>query len=63
MSRSFGPSDVVSFLPDSIHSVVNATDRVTVSLHLYGKHLNHTGRSQFDPERNEEKPFLLNVEA
>jgi predicted metal-dependent enzyme (double-stranded beta helix superfamily) len=57
----FGPGDVVSFLPAQIHSVVNATGEVTVSLHVYGKHLNDTGRSQFDPEARKEPPFLLSV--
>ena len=57
--KVFGPGEVVSFLPDAIHSVVNETDRVTVSLHVYGKNLNYTGRSQFDPETNSETPFLL----
>jgi predicted metal-dependent enzyme (double-stranded beta helix superfamily) len=55
----FGPGEVVSFLPDDIHSVVNETGQVTVSLHVYGKHLNYTGRSQFDPERNTESPFIV----
>ncbi len=47
-----GPGDAVAFLPDAIHSVVNETDKVTVSLHVYGKHLNCVNRSQFDPEKN-----------
>ena len=57
--KVFGPGEVVSLLPDAIHSVVNETDRVTVSLHVYGRNLNYTGRSQFDPEANTETPFLL----
>jgi predicted metal-dependent enzyme (double-stranded beta helix superfamily) len=48
--KVFGAGDVVTFLPDSIHSVTNHTDAVTVSLHVYGKHVNYTTRSQFDPE-------------
>ena len=60
--RTFGPGDVVTFLPDSIHSVVNETDRVTVSLHVSGKHPNHTGRSQFDPEERAEKAFIFKQE-
>lgn len=59
--KVFGPGDVVSFLPAQIHSVVNETGGVTVSLHVYGKHLNYTGRSQFDPEARKELPFLLSV--
>jgi predicted metal-dependent enzyme (double-stranded beta helix superfamily) len=46
-------------LPDSIHSVVNEAAAVTVSLHVYGKHVNHTERSQFDPERRLEKGFIV----
>jgi predicted metal-dependent enzyme (double-stranded beta helix superfamily) len=60
--RTFGPGEVVSFLPDSIHSVHNGGERVTVSLHIYGKHLNYTGRSQFDPEKRTETPFILKFE-
>ncbi len=52
----FGPGEVVSLLPDAVHSVVNETDRVTVLLHVYGRNLNYTGRSQFDPEANMETP-------
>jgi predicted metal-dependent enzyme (double-stranded beta helix superfamily) len=61
-ARVFGPGEVVTFQPESIHSVVNETDRVTVSLHVYGKHVNYTIRSQFDPGRNVEKPFILKVD-
>jgi predicted metal-dependent enzyme (double-stranded beta helix superfamily) len=59
--RVFGPGDVVAFQPDSIHSVVNATDRVTISLHVYGKHVNYTTRSQFDPAQNTERAFKVTV--
>jgi predicted metal-dependent enzyme (double-stranded beta helix superfamily) len=60
--KVFGPGDVLVMLPDSIHSVVNETDRVTVSLHVYGKHPNYTGRAQFDPTRNLELPFVFKQE-
>jgi hypothetical protein len=49
--------------PESGDAVVNETDRITVSLHIYGKHVNYTIRSQFDPTRNEEKPFILKVDS
>ncbi len=58
-ARVFGAGDVVTFMPDSIHSVVNDTDRVTVSLHVYGKHVNYTTRSQFDPARRVEQEFKV----
>lgn len=45
-----------------IHSVVNETEAVTVSLHIYGKHINHTGRSQFDLEKRTEKRFIVKLE-
>ncbi len=57
-----GPGDVLTFLPDSIHSVVNQTDSVSVSLHVYGMHVNHAQRSQFDPETGTEKPFILTID-
>ena len=56
------PGEVVALLPDAIHSVVNGTDAVTLSLHVYGRHLNYTGRSQFDPERSAEVPFIVAVQ-
>ena len=57
--KAFGEGEVVSLLPDGIHSVLNTTDRVTLSLHVYGKHLNHTGRSTFDPDAKTEQPFIV----
>jgi glyoxylase-like metal-dependent hydrolase (beta-lactamase superfamily II)/rhodanese-related sulfurtransferase len=53
------PLVVVAFLPHEIHSVTNETQAVTVSLHVYGKHLNYTGRSQFDLAAKTETPFLI----
>ena len=35
------------------------SDAVTVSLHTYGMHVNHTGRSQYDAEKNLEIPFVV----
>ena len=57
-----GPGDVVTFQPDSIHSVINETAQVTVSLHVYGKHVNYTNRSQFDPERKSARAFIVKVD-
>jgi predicted metal-dependent enzyme (double-stranded beta helix superfamily) len=55
----FGPGEVVAFLPHELHSVTNDTENITVSAHIYGKHLNHTGRSQFDVEQKTEMPFIV----
>ena len=59
--KRFGPGDVLAMMPDAIHSVVNPTDAVTVSLHTYGMHLNYTGRSEFDPEKNTVGPIQRRV--
>jgi predicted metal-dependent enzyme (double-stranded beta helix superfamily) len=60
--RVYGPGDAVSFLPHEIHTVWNDTDAVTLSLHTYGKHINFTGRSQFDPGQRTETPFVVKEE-
>jgi predicted metal-dependent enzyme (double-stranded beta helix superfamily) len=57
--KVFGDGDAVTFMPESIHSVVNETSAVTVSLHVYGTHVNYTVRSQFDPVRKVEEPFKV----
>jgi predicted metal-dependent enzyme (double-stranded beta helix superfamily) len=59
--KVFGPGDVVTLLPDAIHSVRNETDAVTVSLHVYGYNLNLTNRSEFDPEHDVERPVVLKL--
>jgi predicted metal-dependent enzyme (double-stranded beta helix superfamily) len=59
--RLLGPGDVLTLQPDAIHSVTNETESVTISLHVYGKHVNHTERSQFDPERHAERAFIIST--
>ena len=58
-AKAFVEGEVVALEPDHIHSVMNHSDRVTVSLHTYGMHVNHTGRSQYDVEKNLEIPFKV----
>jgi len=55
------PCDVVAMPREVIHSVSNVTDAVAISLHIYGKHINYTGRSQYDLEARTERPFILDV--
>lgn len=57
--KSFSEGEVIAMQPDHIHSVMNHSDAVTVSLHTYGMHVNHTGRSQYDAEKNLEIPFVV----
>ena len=44
-----------------IHQVWNQTDAVTISLHIYVRHINHTGRSQFDAKNDTEQPFVTRI--
>ena len=44
-----------------IHSVRNETDQITLSLHTYGMHVNHTNRSVYDPQNNSAEAFQLKV--
>lgn len=52
---------VVTVSPTDIHSVENRTASLSLSLHLYGRHLNFVPRSQFDPAAGTEKPFVITV--
>ncbi len=56
------PGTAVCCLPEDIHSVSNNGDKIAVSLHTYGRHLNHTGRSTFDVDAKTETPLLLKIE-
>lgn len=53
--------DVITMKTGEIHSVENETDEITLTFHVYGHHLNHTGRSQFDVEKNLEIPFIIEM--
>ena len=53
--------DVARCYPEHIHSVWNVGKELSMSLHTYGRHINYTGRSEFDPARNLEKPFMVKV--
>ena len=52
----------MAFLLRDIPTVWNNTDRITLSLHIHGRHINHTDRSQFDPEAGTEERFVVTVE-
>jgi predicted metal-dependent enzyme (double-stranded beta helix superfamily) len=57
--KVFGPGEVLGITPSIIHSVHNDTDKVSVSLHVYGRHINHTNRSKFDPDHRTTEPFVV----
>ena len=50
--KTFAPGDAVAITPEIIHSVWNHTGEISVSLHIYGKNINYTGRSKFNVEDN-----------
>lgn len=60
--RVMTAGDLSTCMPNDIHTVWNVGDEVSMSLHTYGRHINFTGRSEFDPDRNEERPFVVTVE-
>ena len=57
--RLVGTGDVVTMRSGVIHSVRNDGAGVSVSLHIYGRHVNFTGRSQFDPHAQREMPYRV----
>ena len=61
--QMLGPGEVLAMPAGTIHAVSNDSDRVTLSLHVYGKHINFTQRSQFDVEHRCEKPFIVKLEG
>jgi predicted metal-dependent enzyme (double-stranded beta helix superfamily) len=60
--KTMSEGDVIAMSTGAIHSVYNETDRTTLSFHVYGHHLNHTGRSQFDPEKNKCESFVIKTQ-
>jgi predicted metal-dependent enzyme (double-stranded beta helix superfamily) len=54
--------ELVCIKTGGIHKVTNETDRMTLSLHTYGMHINHTNRSQFNLDTNERKEFIVRIE-
>jgi predicted metal-dependent enzyme (double-stranded beta helix superfamily) len=61
--RTVGPGELICLPAGCIHSVVNDTSDVSVSLHAYGRHVNFNERSQFDPVAGTESPYRVRVQA
>jgi predicted metal-dependent enzyme (double-stranded beta helix superfamily) len=61
--KVFGADEVLVMPTGVIHSVWNDSDRISVSLHVYGRHINHTDRSQFDPVARTETPYKVRIAA
>lgn len=60
-AKTFGVGEVVAMPTGAVHLVWNESDAVSVSLHIYGKHINFTQRSQFDLDKQTETPFVVKV--
>ncbi len=54
--------EMICIKTGGIHKVTNETERMTLSLHTYGRHINHTNRSQFDLDTNARTEFIVRVE-
>ncbi len=57
--KVFAPGQTLLLTPNIIHSVRNDSDQISVSLHIYGKNVNFTNRSRFDPEQKTVTPWLV----
>ena len=53
--------DIARCYPEHIHRVWNVGKNVSMSLHSYGRHINYTGRSEFDVEHKHERPFVVKI--
>jgi len=60
--ESIGPGCVSAYLSGAIHSVLNESERVTLSLHVYGRNINFTDRVQFDPLSGTEKAYKVKLQ-
>lgn len=56
-----GEGELICMKTGGIHSVRNETGAVTLSLHTYGMHVNHTTRSQFDLATNVKTDFKVEI--
>jgi predicted metal-dependent enzyme (double-stranded beta helix superfamily) len=54
----FGPGEIVAFMPDDIHSIINESEQLALSLNLYGLSYAYTHASKFDPVTQTEAPLI-----
>ncbi len=54
--------DVIALPNGGIHSVRNESARTSLSFHVYGQHLNHARRSQYDPQAKTAAPFRIKTQ-
>ena len=59
--KVFRAGDVLAMRTGQIHSVWNDSDSVSVSLHMYGRNIQHIERSQFDLDKRTQTPFAVRL--
>lgn len=57
--KKFSVGESLVLMPSTIHSIRNVSEEISVSLHVYGHHINYTKRSQFDPEQHSVQPWKI----
>ena len=60
--KVFRVGDVLAMRTGQIHSIWNESSSTSLSLHIYGRNIQFTGRSQFDVQGKSETPFVLKVQ-
>jgi predicted metal-dependent enzyme (double-stranded beta helix superfamily) len=60
-AASLSERDVFPLPSDAVHSVTNPIRRLTGAIHVYGGDFFTPGRSEWDPETLEERPFDLDA--
>lgn len=60
-AASLSERDVFPLPADAVHSVTNPIRRLTGAIHVYGGDFFAPGRSEWDPETLEERPFDLDA--
>ena len=56
-AKSLMPRTASALGPEIVHSVTNPIEKLTSALHVYGGDFFAPGRSEWDPETLEERPF------
>jgi predicted metal-dependent enzyme (double-stranded beta helix superfamily) len=56
-SQRIEPATIIAMPGEAIHSVQNDSGAKSVTLHIYGMHVDYTDRHQFDPEKQTITPY------
>jgi len=56
-AKSLMPGDAAALGRDIVHSVTNPIEKMTAAIHVYGGDFFAPGRSEWDPETLEERPY------